>query len=82
MRQLRVEQRNHVTPCTKLQRRIADIGRLDVAFLYPNGLVLRPHVFRSLIDDGAHHWVTRRQIQDAAGVLSSASGIVVAGNHW
>jgi phenylacetate-coenzyme A ligase PaaK-like adenylate-forming protein len=62
--------------CGCLHRRIADIqGRLDEVFTYPNGLVLHPHLFRSLL--GREARITEyqvRQTQDGAEVLLCASG--------
>jgi phenylacetate-coenzyme A ligase PaaK-like adenylate-forming protein len=61
--------------CGSLHRRIADIqGRLDDVFTYPNGLVLHPHLFRSLLGREAH--ITEyqvRQTYDGAEVLLCAN---------
>jgi phenylacetate-CoA ligase len=40
----------HACPCGSAHRLIADVeGRLDDAFSYPDGVVVHPHVFRSVL---------------------------------
>ncbi len=58
-------------PCGSVFRRIADpLGRFDETFIYPDGTVIHPHVFRSCL--GHQHLIEYQVRQTARGADISA----------
>ncbi|MGH2721421.1 MAG: phenylacetate--CoA ligase family protein, partial [Actinomycetota bacterium] len=56
-------------PCGSVHRRVADVeGRLDESFVYPTGLVVHPHVFRSVLgrEGGIVEYQVRQTSRGAA----------------